>query len=410
MSFGQDFISGFFGSGDDYLRDFQHASKTFRSNGYELAPRNKFLFHVYFKLNTAIPGIRDAFSAEEQSNIGILVKNISLPSYQFEVEELNQYNRKRLIQKKIKYQSVTTTFHDDGSDLIRRLWYNYFSYYYKDPSQKYDGVENSTTPAGFDYNNRDIYAHDRQVNDWGYFGEAFNRNTGESSKPPFFRDITIYGFNQKKWASYILINPLITEWKHDNYDYAQGNGIMENSITVDYETVKYMSGTISKDNQGTTVPGFGSPATYDTTPSPLARPGSTNTVLGQGGIVDTGFGVIQDLQNGNFLGAIRGAGALSRQVSDSDVSGLLRQEARQAAGAAAVAGAVGAVGAISSAVFTPVPRDTTVARENIQATTARTAPAVDPALGITGDLGPEFASTVETFPLAPRPPIAPEPL
>ena len=45
MAFGQDFLNTFFGN--DFLKDYTHASKTFRTNGYENAPRLKFLFHVY---------------------------------------------------------------------------------------------------------------------------------------------------------------------------------------------------------------------------------------------------------------------------------------------------------------------------------------------------------------------------
>jgi len=136
MAFGQDFLKAFFGN--DYLKDYRHASKTFRTNGYENAPRFKFLFHVYFNINTsAIPQLARIFDAGEQSTIGLLVKNIELPKYKLDVETLNQYNRKRLVQKKIEYQPIKAVFHDDGGDLIRTMWYNYFAYYYKDPSQAY---------------------------------------------------------------------------------------------------------------------------------------------------------------------------------------------------------------------------------------------------------------------------------
>ena len=67
--------------------------------------------------------------------MGLVVKNVQLPSYEMSVNELNQYNRKRLVQTKINYQPVEITFHDDGSDLIRNMWYSYYSYYYKDPTQ-----------------------------------------------------------------------------------------------------------------------------------------------------------------------------------------------------------------------------------------------------------------------------------
>jgi len=65
VSFFRDFFSGF--AARDNLRDAQHAHKTFTSNNYELAPRNKFLFHVYFTLNTEIPGLRSVFGQDEQS-------------------------------------------------------------------------------------------------------------------------------------------------------------------------------------------------------------------------------------------------------------------------------------------------------------------------------------------------------
>ena len=99
MAFGQDFVNSSFVN--DYLRDYTHASKIFRSNGYSNSPRLKFLFHVYFNLNTQeIPQLRNVLG-EDQSTIGLLVKTIDLPSYNIDVETLNQYNRKRLVQKKI---------------------------------------------------------------------------------------------------------------------------------------------------------------------------------------------------------------------------------------------------------------------------------------------------------------------
>ena len=37
---------------------------------------------------------------------------------------------------------------------------------------------------------------------------------------------------------------MITSWKHDQYDYAQGDGTMSNTVEIKYETVKYYSGAI----------------------------------------------------------------------------------------------------------------------------------------------------------------------
>jgi hypothetical protein len=341
MAFGQDFLKTFFGN--DYVRDYSHASKTFRTNGYENSPRFKFLFHVYFNLNTvAIPQLRNIFSTPDTSTIGLLVKSIDLPKYRMDVETLNQYNRKRLVQKKINYQPISVKFHDDGGDLIRLMWYNYYAYYYKDPNQQYRGQANTnfsigpsaTLTTGFDYNNRDIYANDRFVNDWGYIGESYfdstNGGLDGKGKPPFFRDISIYGFNQHKFVEYVMINPMISDWSHDTYDYSQDNGVMENSVVIDYETVKYYSGAIGGVRPDTNVQGFASPEYYDQLPSPLGRPGGTRSVLGQGGLLDAGIGIISDLQSGSvagLIGAVQKAGTTYNTFKGANLKSIVKEEA-----------------------------------------------------------------------------------
>lgn len=335
MSFGQDFLKGFIG--DNGLRDYTHASKTFRTNGYELAPRLKFLFHTYFTLNTQIPGVQELLDNSDAVSIGLSVKTIDLPSYQISVDTLNQYNRKRLVQTKIEYQPVQITFNDDGGDLIRNLWYNYLNYYYKDSANKYEGVANmdgssgplQTTPAGFSYNTSDLYSNDRFVNDWGYAGEAYSDGTSSpGGKPQFFKDIKIYGMNQHKFAAYVLINPMITDWRHDTYDYSQGNGTMTHTVTIRYETVKYYSGAIGAARPDTNVNGFGDPAHYDQVRSSLAREGSQATFLGQGGLLDAGVGIYDDLLSGNPIGAIQKALNVNATLKKTSISNIIKNDAK----------------------------------------------------------------------------------
>jgi hypothetical protein len=340
MAFGQDFLKSFFGN--DYLKDYTHASKTFRTNGYENSPRFKFLFHVYFNINTTgIPQLGNVFDAGETATIGLLVKNIELPKYKIDVDTLNQYNRKRLVQRRIEYQPIKIAMHDDGGDLVRQMWYNYFAYYYKDPSQAYRGQvatngtmgPNSTLQNGFGYNTRDIYTGARAVNDWGYIGESYNDGTASAGgKPAFFRDISIYGFNQHRFVQYVLINPMISEWSHDTYDYSEDDGVMENTLTVNYETVKYYTGAVGGSRPDTNVAGFADPSYYDTQPSPLSRPGGTRSVLGQGGLLDAGIGIYQDLQSGSVagvIGAVQTAGRTYGTFKGQDLRSIVREEAIQ---------------------------------------------------------------------------------
>lgn len=342
MAFGQDFLKSFFGN--DYLKDYRHASKTFASNGYENAPRFKYLFHVYFNLNTTqIPELGRIFASGQQSTIGLLVKNFELPRFNIDTETLNQYNRKRVVQKKIEYEPLSLTFHDDGGDLIRTLWYNYYAYYYKDPSQAYGNQTvssgsmgaNSTTSNGFNYNDRDIYAETRQVSDWGYIGESYKDGTTQAGgKPAFFRDIQIYGLNQHRFVNYTLINPVISEWKHDTYDYSEDTGLMENTVRINYETVKYYTGGIGGARPDTNVQGFADPNYYDQETSPLSRPGGTRSVLGQGGLLDAGVGIIQDLGTGGpmgVIGAVQTAGRAYDTFRGSNIGSILSQEIKDGA-------------------------------------------------------------------------------
>lgn len=320
-------LGAFFGT--EYLRDYQHASKIFRPNAYANSPKFKFLFHTYFNINT------DAYPVglESGANFGLLVKQIQLPSYQFDTHILNQYNRKRVVQTKVKYNPIEIEFHDDNANKIRNLMYFYFLYYYNDsnkpyldragtqipPSQAGPGItgslalNNNTYAPGYNY--RNIY--DFNINgdvDYGYIGESASSAPSDSAqsigdtKVPFFKDITIYGFNQHNFVAYTLINPIITQMGHDQYNYSQSGDTMSNKMTIEYETVKYYQGALSGNSPDNIVKGFGNQASYDRTLSPIAKPGANNTIFGQGGLVDGAGGAIQDLANGNILGAIQKAG------------------------------------------------------------------------------------------------------
>ena len=322
--------SAFFGS--PYLRDFQHASQVFRSNGYAYSPKFKFLFHVYFDINTTGIGSFGDFTSNKDHNFGLAVKSIQLPKYQFDLATLNQYNRKRIIQTKIKYDPIQITFHDDNANLIRNMWYSYYSYHYKDPSQV-DPVLGPSMPTApgsasasppTDLNERNIYNKSiAGSDDWGYVGEP--SITGQV-KTPFFKSINIYGFNQHNFVLYKLINPTIESFGHDIYNYSE-NAVMENQMSLTFETVKYFDGAIDGKNPGQIVNSFADSDHYDLTLSPIARPGSNASIMGQGGLVDAAGGIMNDLENGNWLGAVQKAGATYNTFKGKDLGKLAKNEA-----------------------------------------------------------------------------------
>jgi hypothetical protein len=318
--------AGFFGT--EFLRDAQHASKTFRTNAYANAPKHKFLFHVYFDINTQfLPD--DSKLNIKKSNFSVLVKSIDLPKFSAQIEELNQYNRKRLVQTKMKFDPINISMHDDNNNLVKSLWLAYYSYYYKDPSQLESSEMTNAADiedAGLRLNSagiRDIYNASTYGNDdWGFIGETARPAValGQSGaigniKAPFFNSIKIYGFNQHNFVLYKLINPLIESFSHDTYDYSQGAAVMENKMSLRFENVKYYTGALDGKNPEAMVPGFGSTELYDRVLSPNARPGSQSTILGEGGLLAGAGGVLDDLASGNLLGAVQKAGSTVKTFS-----------------------------------------------------------------------------------------------
>lgn len=307
---------GFFGS--PYLKDFKHADKIFISETQALAPKYKWLFHVYFDINKDIAGANWEKVFPSSSNHGLLVKSIDLPTYDIKIDELNQYNRKRYIQTKISYNPIKISFHDDNSNIIKNLWQVYYNYYYSDtrqPEKESSLVRSVPGEAANLLNINNLYngSIEDQLN-WGYSGDG---NGSLSPKKPFFKSIRIYGLSRHDFTLYELINPVIKSFEHDKYDYYDTKGIMENRMTINYEAVKYYDGKINGQNPGDLISRFGEDAYYDKELSPIARDGANRSILGKGGLVDAGAGIFEDLGKGNILGAIQKAGRVSKTFKNS---------------------------------------------------------------------------------------------
>ena len=128
---------------------------------------------------------------------------------------------------------------------------------------------------------------------------------------------------------------MIEKFDHDDYNYYETSGTMENRMTLRYESVKYSEGALNGQEPSAIVSGFGLDSNYDRELSPISRPGSNRNILGQGGLVEAGLGAIQDLSNGNIIGAVQKAGTAARTFKNSD--NILR-----AAKSEVIAGAVAA--------------------------------------------------------------------
>jgi hypothetical protein len=245
--------------GTPALRDYRHAARIFTDDNFRLSPKYGFLFYVEFVFNPDISLV----SNDSRKELGMIVKSCSLPKFSIDTKTHNAYNRKNIVTNKIAYDPVSITFHDDQSDTVKNFWYDYYSFFFRDP----DYAE-STYNAAHKYQSRSSF-------DWGYTPRP---TVGSGVQPyQYIQSIKIYSLYQKNFSEYQLINPTITSFRHG--DHANGDSnILENQMTVQFETVKYLTGYTTSNTVGGYVD-----LHYDNTPSPIAPADGV-------GLVDNGMG------------------------------------------------------------------------------------------------------------------------
>lgn len=241
---------------DVHLRDARHAHNLFTEYGHSFSPKVKFLYHVVFQPNDEVGDATTSNTWKFQKEIGVLAKSVDLPEFRVTVENKQQYNRKKNVQTRIDYQDVNIRFHDDAVGVTRSLLEEYYRYYYQ------DGNSGDSVTSGGSFHPRDKYdPYDATYPNYGLNNYKIS---------PFFNFIKIYQLSRQQWFSYTLINPLLTQWGHDTLDYADGTGIMENSISIAYEAVLYDNGEIGRGGEPVTF--ASEESRYDNVPSPLAYP------------------------------------------------------------------------------------------------------------------------------------------
>lgn len=320
---------------------FGHATKLFIADDFRLAPKQSFSYYVCINvdqsaitagsiLNSLITA--DGVSSQtliEQYEAGMLVKRIDLPKFTIGTKTLNAYNRKNIIQTNISYDPINITFHDDMADIVTQLWNDYYTYYYRDSDY---GETLYQLPHKYQPRNRE---------GWGYS----IRNSGLK---PFLRNIQIFSLHKKRFTEYLLVNPYITSWRHGEHDYYQGSGIMENTMTVAYETVKYRTGYVNPVD----VNGF-SILHYDNEPSPIAT--STSGINEDTGLIGVIANGSRDLARPDgagsgrgVLGSVLNAYNLYNTAKSLNLSAIAKQTVNQIA-AQVVGGAIN--GAINNVFF-----------------------------------------------------------
>lgn len=305
------------------VKDYAHASRIFVSESFLRSPKFAHMFYVvidYVQNDVSFDGLITPLSQGLQ--LGALCKSVSLPKYTIENQVFNAYNRPNIVQKKIKYDPVTLKFHDDSADIVRDFWYDYMSFFYRDSDYE---------PALYRQNHK---YEPRQKENWGYGIRGDTGFTPLGSSPANYnpiKAINIFNFTQGRFSEYMLINPTITAFKHGEQT-SDGSALLEHEMTVVAETVKYYKGYVTEDTFGDSML-----LLYDRTPSSLTA-GSTRSIFGPGGLVGTVDAALEDLADGNFLGAFQKINRATQTFKGVNIGDILRTEGIETASRAILSG------------------------------------------------------------------------
>ena len=304
------------------LADYQHASRIYVDGNMRLAPKLPHLFHVVLNIDPTIPiSTNDAINNSIKREINVLCKSVDLPNYNVDVQVLNQYNRKKVHQTSVNYAPVNMTWHDDNAGLTNFLWKSYFNYYYSDASHT---ETNSTSPAILDpallrINNKNNSYSNGENFDYRY---GLDR-PGKSNN--FFTSIQVFQLHPENGTptntSFTYFNPLIETWNHNSVD-IQGGQFKENTMRFSYESV-VMDRHVT--NVGVTPKTFGE-GRYDSVASPLTvSSGGGSSFFGTGGVLAGTESTLNQLQQGNVLGALITGANTFQNAQNLSFAGLITE-------------------------------------------------------------------------------------
>lgn len=193
---------------------------------FTAVPRFKFDFVTEFRLTQSGLAMTNQAKLNDRKsdrNIVFKVRQITKPRITLVHETLNQYNKKRIVYKKVDYQETSLRIYDTVDNSMLSLWVDYFTYFFGDSRPK----NNSSYMQGIDE-------------------AAFSDDTGWGFRPlvngynstNFFEYIKVIAFYARTYTAFKYINPKITSIDFGEKDYAQSE-VEEINVNFAYEAIEY---------------------------------------------------------------------------------------------------------------------------------------------------------------------------
>lgn len=192
-------------------------------------PKLKYSFIVEFVLTpfaknfieTQLPDTHTGFNT---ANVSCIVRDTSLPSFSFETERVNQYNKQRVVTGQVEYKPVTMSFYDTVDSAAFLLMDAYRKYYYGDFFAK--------SSASF---RNDVLSSPDQYELTGTNWGRSVMNNGNYDSQYFFQQINIYEIDNETYTVHNMFNVYISDVTLDTKTMESEGEPSILTLTLEYE-------------------------------------------------------------------------------------------------------------------------------------------------------------------------------
>lgn len=238
-----------------YVRGPSHAQDIFGLENDALFINNpKTKFEHFVRFNIGEGDAKEFFdktypSIKEFKYVAALVKSATYPNISFKTELANQYNKKRHYYTTIEYQPITVVFHDVADGKSLKFWKMYYQYHFK------NGQHNKTKVGDTaDDVNRPVFGNDGKLQNMPRQSDFIEKDgmiVNDSATHDMYglnlhnvnsnllSSIELFFARGEKYERVVIVNPTISSFAHDTFSYEDTTGLMQITMTFEYETVIY---------------------------------------------------------------------------------------------------------------------------------------------------------------------------
>lgn len=213
-----------------YFKDFRNAARFSPGSN---PPRLKFNGFLGMNFNpevATLTGIEN--NVKFMNHISSLVKTADIPSVTFEHDVKNQYNKRKVVYKKVSYSDLKISVYDTLDSAWVIMLMRYFSHYSMNPVNKFDVAGNPV------FKSNSLLGKPVPGGD-GSGGAEFNSNEMgmnimREDLKSFFTHLDVVQYHGGRAVQYTVFNPYITDFQIDGFDHAASE-IVNINITFAFE-------------------------------------------------------------------------------------------------------------------------------------------------------------------------------